>query len=100
MNSFHIVGHYHSAPKRLEGSTSKLHSQFWVSSKPNFLRPDLIDEMDLFPIIGWKGLSSQFIDSLKIGDLICVRGRIVPFEGSFRFIAEVVEDLSNHMVNF
>lgn len=91
MNSFHILGYYVDKPKKLENSTSPKYSEIFVRVKPNIQRPDDINCHEVFPIIVWKGLSKQFLETMKEESLICVRGRIERIDNRYCLIAELIE---------
>lgn len=50
-------------------------------------------ETAVFEVVTWKGITREFLDSIKVDDRLAIKGRMEIIDGKMVLIAEQIEEL-------
>ncbi len=93
MNFIQLVGTVSKMPEQRPESIARNYSEMTLAVTSNFREATGQFRTDDFRICLWRGISDTVAESIKLGDLLAVKGRIEVFEDQYIVIAEHIEFL-------
>ncbi|NLW15965.1 MAG: hypothetical protein GX038_06900 [Erysipelothrix sp.] len=96
MNSFQLMGRFHSGPEDFKAKNSSLNAKIRIKSKANIMTSLENDDYEIYEIVVWKGMRREFLDSVPLNSIIGIKGRLQVIDSRLVLVAEHVQQLENY----